>query len=96
MRCPECNGKGETCVWISEPCAYCGGTGELPDNFSEIMKLKRCKNCGGKTVFSGAFDDPVTFRFPECIKCGARAEGNRVKDSWAERARKWNKQNTVC
>lgn len=33
----------ETNGWIPEPCAYCGGTGNLPDNFSEVMKLKRCK-----------------------------------------------------
>ena len=94
MRCHNCDGKGETLGWIPEPCAYCGGAGKLPDDFSEIMKLKRCKKCGGEAVFSGVFDDPDTYRFPECIKCGARAEGNRVEDSWVERAKKWNEQNT--
>ena len=94
MKCPECGGKGILHEWVKEPCAYCGGTGELPSDFSEMTKLKRCKKCGGKAVFSGVFDDPLTYRFPECIKCGARAEGNSVKDSWYERARKWNEQNT--
>ena len=94
MKCPKCGGEGILHEWIPEPCAYCGGTGELPDDFSEMTKLKRCKKCGGKAVFSGVFDDPLTFRFPECIKCGARAEGNNTKDSWYERARKWNEQNT--
>lgn len=93
MKCQRCN-KGETPEWIHRPCAYCGGTGNLPDNFSEIMKLKRCKKCGGEAVFSGVFDDPPTYRFPECMECGARAEGNRVEDSWAEREQKWNEQNT--
>lgn len=94
MKCKHCDGKGEMLGWIPEPCAYCGGTGKSPDDFSEIIKLKRCKKCGGEAVFSGVFDDPVTYRFPECIKCGARAEGNNTKDSWYERARKWNEQNT--
>ena len=95
MKCPKCGGKGILHEWIQEPCAYCGGTGELPDDFSEMTKLKRCKKCGGEAVFSGVFDDPTTYRFPECMKCGARAEGNSVKDSWYERARKWNEQNTL-
>lgn len=94
MKCKHCDGTGTTKGWISEPCAYCGGTGELPNDFSEITNLKRCKKCGGEAVFSGVFDDPPTYRFPECMKCGARAEGNSTKDSWYERARKWNKQNT--
>ena len=95
MKCWKCDGTGTTKGWIQEPCAYCGGTGELPDDFSEMTKLKRCKKCGGEAVFSGVFDDPLTYRFPECMKCGARAEGNSVKDSWYERARKWNEQNTL-
>lgn len=94
VKCWKCDGTGTTKGWISEPCAYCGGTGELPDDFSEMTKLKRCKKCGGEAVFSGVFDDPPTYRFPECMKCGTRAEGNNVKDSWYERARKWNEQNT--
>lgn len=94
MKCKYCDGTGTTKGWISEPCAYCGGTGELPNDFSEMKKLKRCKKCGGEAVFSGVFDDPPTYRFPECMECGARAEGNRVEDSWAERAKKWNEQNT--
>ena len=60
-----------------------------------MTKLKRCKKCGGEAVFSGVFDDPKTYRFPECMECGARAEGNNVKDSWYERAKKWNEQNTL-
>lgn len=94
MRCHNCDGKGEIFGWIHRPCAYCGGTGKLPDDFFEMTKLKRCKKCGGEAVFSGVFDDPKTYRFPECIECGARAEGNSVKDNWYERARKWNEQNT--
>ena len=94
MKCPRCGGKGILHEWIQEPCAYCGGTGELPDGFFEMTKLKRCKKCSGEAVFSGVFDDPPTYRFPECIKCGARAEGNNTKDSWYERAKKWNEQNT--
>lgn len=95
MKCPDCGGKGILHDWIQEPCSYCGGTGELPDDFTEMMKLKRCKKCGGEAVFSGVFDDPTTYRFPECMECGARAEGNNTKDSWYERARKWNEQNTL-
>jgi len=95
MKCLKCGGNGITFGGVfDEPCSYCGGTGELPDDFAEIMKLKRCKKCGSEAVFSGVFDDPTTYRFPECIKCGARAEGNNCKDSWVERARKWNEQNT--
>lgn len=94
MKCSNCDGTGTTKGWISEPCAYCGGTGELPDDFTEMMKLKNCKKCGGEAVFSGVFDDPPTYRFPKCMECGARAEGNNTKDSWYERARKWNEQNT--
>lgn len=95
VKCWKCDGTGTTKGWISEPCSYCGGTGELPDDFTEMMKLKNCKKCGGEAVFSGVFDDPTTYRFPECMKCGARAEGNNVKDSWYERAKKWNEQNTL-
>ena len=94
-KCPKCDGKGATKSWISEPCAYCGGTGELPDDFAQMMKLRNCKKCGANAVFSGVFDDPTTYRFPECMKCGARAEGNSVSDSWYERAKKWNEQNMV-
>lgn len=95
MKCPECDGKGvDERGYPYELCSYCGGTGKLPNDFAEIMELKRCKKCGGKAVFSGCFDDPNTWRFPECMECGARAKGNSVDDSWEERARKWNEQNT--
>ena len=71
-RCPICEGAGHVSLSPAQPCARCGGAGQLRARRGHMVFSRRCADCAGR----GA-----TTERP-CSRCGG--EGRLIQSEWLD------------